>query len=142
MADIVETVSGARAMIAGMEPELAPGVFHFCACPEADRDMLLPRALASFAEPEGLSLILSSGEARAAGLPLDLPMRRITLRVHSALDGVGLTAAVSGALAGAGIPCNMVAALRHDHVFVPEADAERALAILAALSADQREGTA
>ena len=35
---------------------------------------------------------------------------RITLMVHSDLEGVGLTAAVSGALADAGIACNMVAA--------------------------------
>jgi hypothetical protein len=50
--------------------------------------------------------------------------------VHSALDGTGLTAAVSAALAAAGIPCNMVAAFHHDHVFVPAAMAARALAVL------------
>ena len=62
-------------------------------------------------------------------------MRRITLRVHSALDGVGLTAAVATALAGHGIACNMVAAFHHDHVFVPAARAEEALAILKTLAA-------
>jgi hypothetical protein len=48
-------------------------------------------------------------------------MACLTLRVHSALDGVGLTAAVASALAEIGIPCNMVAAFHHDHAFVPEA---------------------
>ena len=61
-------------------------------------------------------------------------MRRITLRVHSALDGIGLTAAVSAALTEAGIACNVVAALHHDHVFVPAPDAARALSALEALS--------
>jgi hypothetical protein len=59
-------------------------------------------------------------------------MRRITLTVHSALDGIGLTAAVSAELTAAGIPCNVVAALHHDHVFVPAAQAEAALAALRA----------
>ena len=62
-------------------------------------------------------------------------MRCITLQVHSALDGVGLTAAVAGALAAQGIACNMVAAYHHDHAFVPEAQAEAALAVLLALQA-------
>jgi len=117
-------------MIAGMDPELDLETYHFCTGP----DTLLPRAIASFREAEGLSLILTDDLARAHGLPVDLPMRRITLRVHSALDGVGLTAAVSGALAQAGIACNMVAGLHHDHAFVPAPDAARALAILRALA--------
>jgi len=60
-------------------------------------------------------------------------MKRIVLTANSALDGVGLTAAVASALAETDIPCNIVAAFRHDHVFVPSAMAERALAILKAL---------
>lgn len=58
--------------------------------------------------------------------------------MHSALDGVGLTAAFSSELAGAGISCNVVAGYHHDHLFVPEADAERALAVLRGLSARHR----
>ena len=57
-------------------------------------------------------------------------MACLTLTVHSALDGVGLTAAVATALAGAGIPANMIAGYHHDHVFVPEHQAEAALACL------------
>lgn len=44
---------------------------------------------------------------------------RITLMVHSALEGVGLTAAVAGALAEQAIACNVVAGFHHDHLFVP-----------------------
>jgi hypothetical protein len=62
-------------------------------------------------------------------------MRCITLGVFSDLEGVGLTAAVAGALADREIPCNMVAALRHDHAFVPADRAEEALEVLEALSA-------
>ncbi len=80
-----------------------------------------------------MSLILPSAAAAALGFPVALPMRRIELGVTSALDGVGLTAAVASALAGAGIPCNVVTAFHHDHVFVPSGMAARALAVLQAL---------
>ncbi|MGR3452485.1 ACT domain-containing protein [Pseudooceanicola sp.] len=125
-------VKDSEAMIASMAPELAPGVWHFCACDARREAAFLPRALAAFREAEGLSLILDEVAARALGAPLDQPMRRITLTVHSALDGIGLTAAVSAELTAAGIPCNVVAALHHDHVFVPAAQAEAALAALRA----------
>lgn len=123
-------------MIAGMAPQLVAGTWHFCACDTRREGAFLPRALASFREAEGLSLVLSEPDARALGAALDQPMRQITLGVESALDGIGLTAAVAVALTADGIACNMVAALRHDHVFVPADRAEEALAILAALSAD------
>ena len=45
-------------------------------------------------------------------------MQWITLRVHSALDAVGMTAAFSVALAVAGLSVNVVAGLHHDQVFV------------------------
>lgn len=47
--------------------------------------------------------------------------------LDSSLEGVGLTGAVSSALAEIGIPCNMVAALHHDHVFVPSDKAPAAI---------------
>jgi hypothetical protein len=59
-----------------------------------------------------------------------MPFARITLTVHSALEGVGLTAAVSGALAEQGIACNVVAGFHHDHLFVPWERREEALGVL------------
>ncbi len=123
-------------MIRGMQPELRPGRFVFATSEDPE---LVAEALGWFREDEGLSLILPEEVAGAAGLPLEPLLRRIVLGVTSALDGVGLTAAVSGALARYGIPCNVVAALRHDHVFVPEDRARDALAVLERLqrSADE-----
>jgi hypothetical protein len=120
-------------MIRGMAPVLDPNAWHFVTV--SDVSLIAGTSpLATFVEEEGLSLILSDADAAEVGLPTDMPMARITLTVHSALDGVGLTAAVATALADAGIPCNMVAAFHHDHAFVPLADAPRALAILTALA--------
>jgi hypothetical protein len=50
--------------------------------------------------------------------------------VHSSLDSVGLTAAVSGKLAAHGISANIIAGFYHDHVFVPRNKAQLALRLL------------
>jgi hypothetical protein len=94
--------------------------------------------VATIREREGLALVLAREGADRAGLPYDGTMAWITLRVHSALDAVGLTAAFSAALAADGLSCNVVAGAHHDHVFVPHArgvDAMRVLRGLAARSA-------
>nr|WP_231980396.1 ACT domain-containing protein [Tessaracoccus coleopterorum] len=59
----------------------------------------------------------------------------ITLTVHSSLEAVGLTAAVAGRLARAGIACNMLAGAHHDHLLVPTERADEVLLLLAGLSA-------
>lgn len=119
---MTETIKDAAEMIRQMAPRLEPDCYVFVqAKDEADLVRRLPLAMGMFREPEGISLIVPSPSDAADAL------RLITLGVESALDGVGLTAAVSSALASAGIPCNVVAAMHHDHLFVPVATAERAL---------------
>ena len=71
--------------------------------------------------------------AEKSMLNVDQPMRCITLNVFSSLEGVGLTAAVSKAPGDNGIPCNMIAAFRHDHVFVPSQVCDQAQGILTSL---------
>lgn len=120
-------------MIAGMTPMVQGGAFVFCTVDDPVR--FAEHAAGLFREAEGWSAILPIDVAAASGFDCGAPMRQITLQVFSALDGVGLTAAVSGALAQAGIACNMVAAFHHDHAFVPAADAERAIGVLQRLQA-------
>lgn len=131
-------VSSTMAMIAGMDPELQPGEWHFCTLSGDLAERFSAKALATVREPEGLSLILSETDAEAAGLVSDLPMAHIVLKVHSALDGVGLTAAVAAKLAEAGLPCNVVAGHHHDHVFVPVLDGPRAVSLLRSLADKSR----
>jgi len=131
MGEATGTVCDTDAMIAGMAPRPDAETWHFCTVEsEAAAALHFPEALATFREAEGVSLILPAQAAARHGFRTDLPMARITLGVHSALDGVGLTAAVAAALARAGIPCNMVAAFHHDHAFVPQDMADRAMDIL------------
>lgn len=129
------TVRDTAAMIADMAPVRRKGAFVFVSLADPARAAaLVPEALALFREDEGVSLVLPAARAAAGGVDTSLPMAAITLTVRSALDGVGLTAAVAGALAEARIPCNMIAATLHDHVLVPEELADRALAVLAGLA--------
>lgn len=129
-----EIAHSAAAMIAGMEPQLRDGAYVFASLTDAAlATKLQAEALASFREEEGLSLILPLSVADAADLDVSQPMACITLNVYSSLNGVGLTAAVSGALGASDIPCNIVAACHHDHVFVPLADNFRALTALQTL---------
>jgi len=125
-----------------MAPVLEATEFVFCTAPDAPTAAKIKTlALGWFREREGISLILERGAAETLGFDVGLPMRRIELRVHSALDGVGLTAAVATALGEEGIPCNFVAAFHHDHVFVPWSMAEQALAALARLQSEASGGT-
>ncbi|MEZ5777812.1 MAG: ACT domain-containing protein [Paracoccaceae bacterium] len=131
MADIAHT---AEDMVSNMAPELRTGDYVFVTTVDPElAASLSPEAMAMFREDEGQSFVVSADLARDRELGADQPMRCITLKVFSALDGVGLTAAVATALGDRGIPCNMIAAYHHDHVFVPCDMAERALQVLKAL---------
>ncbi|WP_253251803.1 ACT domain-containing protein [Flavobacterium sp. ACN2] len=62
----------------------------------------------------------------------------ITLEVHSSSAAVGLTAAFSQALGNANISCNVVAAYLHDHIFVDENDALKAMDVLLKLKEENK----
>ncbi len=110
-------------MLAGMAPMLDAQAWFFVVVEgEVPAD-----AFAVIREDEGTTAIVPGERAGA-------PFARITLTVHSALEGVGLTAAVSGALAEAGIACNIVAGYHHDHLFVPWDRRDEALGVLQRLS--------
>ena len=119
-------------LLRSMRPVRNHGVFVFASVPY-DTDLAALQPVATFREPEGLSVILEEHLADAAGLAAMFRSAWISLTVHSDLHAVGLTAAVAEALTTAGISCNVVAAAFHDHLFVPVDAADRALAILNAL---------
>ncbi|MEU7699004.1 ACT domain-containing protein [Streptomyces sp. NPDC015492] len=121
-------------LLAGMRPELDPARYVFTTVDGPAPAGVAP--VVTVAEDEGLTLVVRQEEADATALPYDYVAGRITLRVHSALDAVGLTAAVAAALAAEGLSCNVVAGFHHDHLFVEHARAQQALAVLHRLSAD------
>lgn len=127
-------------LLSGMRPQLNRGRYVFTLGP----GRTVPpgvEPVVTVLEEEGLTLVLRQEEADAAGLPYDYVAGWITLRVHSALDAVGLTAAIAGELAGAGLSCNVVAGFHHDHLFVPHERAEEAVRLLQGLALHGRSGT-
>jgi hypothetical protein len=130
----VNPISDLDQLLAALEPRLEACEYAFCCLPDgAD----IPSGVEPFAavrEAEGLTLVIPVERARSFEWPYQGPFRLISLRVHSSLEAVGLTAAVSSALAAEGISANVVAGFHHDHILVPAGREASALAALTRLS--------
>ena len=113
-----------------LEIDRRPGVFGYVSIPGPIPAGVHPAALV--AEAEGLTIVAEVEQLRAAGLEPEFVAAWLTLRVHSSLEAVGLTAILARRLADAGIPANVLAGAFHDHVLVPIAQADRAIRALAA----------
>lgn len=120
-------------LLQNMKPELNAGEYVYCLAASKKQAAELD-PLCWFLEKEGITMILPKEKADAMNIPYATVCAWITLTVHSSLEAVGLTAAVSKALTEASISCNVVAAFYHDHIFVPITDAPRAMDALFALS--------
>ena len=118
-------------LLRNMSPQLHDEEFVFCsfefACYGDFADL---NPIASFAEDEGLTLILLKDYADSQCISYDVIFRLITLTVHSSLEAVGLIAVVANKLAEHEISANVVAAYYHDHIFVPCEKAEKAMEVL------------
>ncbi|MBD8527856.1 ACT domain-containing protein [Pseudoxanthomonas sp. CAU 1598] len=127
-------------MLQALNPRLHPGCYVYaCLTPEqAEQAGQHYQPLASFRETEAVTWIVPRTDAERHRWRAEFPCAWIQLDVHSALHAVGLTAAIATALAEHKLSCNIVAAYHHDHLFVPEEQAQQALRILKALQASQR----
>jgi len=127
-------------LIASMTPVLNENEYVFGTLDIYDYEqVVLLNPISTFQEKEGLTIILTKEKADEFNITYSGIFKCITLNVHSSLDAVGLTAAVSTKLTQSNISANVVAAYYHDHVFIAATDAEKALADLNALT---RQGIA
>ncbi|MFJ1576262.1 ACT domain-containing protein [Streptomyces sp. NPDC088182] len=126
--------SDLRKLLSGMRPQLNPGRYVFSTVDGGGGVPAGVTPVVTVAEQEGLTLVVRLEDADTVGLPYDYVAGWITLRVHSALEAVGLTAAVARELADIGLSCNVVAGFHHDHLFVPYERAAEAVAALEALA--------
>ena len=110
-----------------MSPTLDDQEYVFITTQNLLNEMIKFNPLCSFVEEEGLTLIIKKRIAIEQGLKFDGVFKKITLRVHSSLDAVGLTAVVASKLKDNNISANVVAAYYHDHIFVQSSLSEKAL---------------
>ena len=129
-------------LLIAIDPQVIEGDYVFCTVTNpAQKNVSKLNPLATFAESEGLSILIPQQHADEEDLVYHGVFKGITLSVHSSLDAIGLTAAVSARLAAHAIPANVIAAHYHDHVFVPREKATEALDLLKNL-ADQQTDSA
>jgi len=120
-------------MLRTIAVERRPGTFRFVELAAVPSGAVVH---ATVTESEGTTAIIEGGVPDdrdgpgTAAFDAAFAAAWLTVGVHSALDAVGLTAALSGALAAAGIACNVLAGLHHDHLLVPVHEADRAIAVL------------
>jgi hypothetical protein len=130
-------VSGERdlgVLLATLDVERRPGAYAYVVRPSGEPPP--PGTFAMVDEGDTTAYVIDASSPHAE----DASFRAawLTLTVHSALEAVGFTAAVSTALAGHGISANMLAGYLHDHILVPEDRADDAIAVLRDLAARSR----
>ncbi len=116
-------------ILADMNPILDKETYVFLSVPH-DKNTAPRNPILSFRENQGQAYIASLEDAETCDLPYIYRSKRITLTVHSSLEAVGFLAAITTKLAAQGISVNPVSAFFHDHLFVPEQDANKALETL------------
>ena len=122
-----------KTLLATMKAELQQGEFVFVSVSvSVSDDIEIPedKILMKFREKEGITLIITKQVAMELHLSYEYVAAWITLKVHSALDAVGFTAAFSNQLASHNISCNVVSGFYHDHIFVDVEKGEVAVRIL------------
>ena len=126
-------------LLATLDVIRRPGTFAFLQVPPGAAPP--PGTAAMIDEGDTVTYVVDDATLGAPGSRFRAAW--LTLTVHSALDSVGLTAAVATALAERGISGNVLAGHDHDHVLVPVDRADDAITALRALAAgaeaDQRD---
>lgn len=131
---MTKPITNLNQLLKFMQPKLVPGKYVFCTISESKFSALKIKSKMVFREEEGVTFILEKEVADKNKLSYDKIWSLITLNVNSDLAAVGFLAAITPALAKAGISANVVSAYYHDHLFVLEEMAEKAMELLLKLS--------
>ncbi len=116
-----------KKLLKNMTPTLCKQEYVFVTTSKKIDEILALNPLCTFMEEEGLTLIVEKDIAISNGLKFEGIFKKITLKIHSSLEAVGLTAAVATQLKDNNISANVVAAYYHDHIFVQANLSEKAI---------------
>ena len=119
-------------ILATLDVDVRPGLYVLLTRRAADA-AADAAAAARITEAEGITYVVPEAFARAQGEPPGFVAAWLTLRLHTALNAVGVTASVAGVLAERGIACNVLAGHFHDHLLVPAARCDDAMAAIRSL---------
>ncbi|QDO93917.1 ACT domain-containing protein [Formosa sediminum] len=122
-----------RKLIRQMTPILNHGYYVFVTVKDVS---VISRedTICEFKEKEGTTIVIDKNKADSLGFKYDFIAAWITLKIHSSLEAVGLTAVFSTELAKHDISCNVIAGYYHDHIFVAKEDSSKAFKVLTSLS--------
>lgn len=120
-------------LVKHMSPHLNDGEYIFASVKDID---LIDRidTICEFKESEGVTIVIEKSKADMLKLNYSFVCAWITLKVHSSLEAIGLTALFSAELAEYNISCNVIAGYYHDHIFVNANDGKKAMDILRNIS--------
>ena len=96
-----------EAMLQTLTVSVRPDRYTFIDVPSGAAPRVGNGVAAVISEAGSDTVVATIERAEHEGWPIDFVAAWLTLDIHSALHAVGLTAAVSAALADAGIPCRL-----------------------------------
>lgn len=122
-----------KVLLKNIAPKLNAGAYVFVSV-KSFKGINREETICEFKEDEGFTIVIEKNKADELHLKYIYAFSWITLKVHSSLNAVGLTAAFSRALADNNISCNVIAGYYHDHIFVNKKDDKKAIQVLTNLS--------
>jgi len=129
-------ITDIQVLLKEMKPVLDETEYVFITldCVSLNEQVQQLNPVATFLETEGMTVVITKEKAEQHHLGYDVMFHQITLEVHSSLEAVGLTAAISTALTKNNISANVIAGFYHDHLFVQVDKSAQALDVLTQLT--------